>query len=309
MYGFQNLASQQDQRFWVFQAGLSVYQEPSSFNRHTVWTKPPGISFIHIICVGGASGGGGAPIRNAGASVGGGGGGASGTITSTFLPAYLVPDTLYISVGPGGNGGAGGPSTVAAAGNPGFPSWVSFWPEPNISFVPGYTLCFANQAFIGGGAGALGALGTGGTAPAAVSATSLRYSQVGLRNYLPGQVGANGGAGAGGSITALYRTTGGAGGGGNNASGVVGVGGSVSAAGEYINPIASSPSGSDGPRIQDLIKFIAAGGTGGSGAVSISGSRGGAGGFGSGGGGGSVGAGGGGAGGDGGTGLVIITCG
>jgi hypothetical protein len=308
MYGFQNLASQQDQRFWVFQAGLSVQDGASSFNRHTVWTKPPGISFIHIICIGGGSGAGGGSSYAAGSSRGGGGGGASGTMTSTFLPAYLVPDTLYISVGPGGSGGAGS-STIANAGSAGFASWVSFWPETNSVNAPGYTLCFANQAFIGGGGGNLSAGGTAGTAPAAVSATSLRYSQVGLRNYLVGQAGAAGGLGAGGSISAVYRTTGGAGGGGNNAAGAVGVGGSIFTAGEYVNPILPSSSGSDGPRIQDLIKFIAAGGTGGSGAVLISGSRGGAGGFGSGGGGGSVGSGSGGRGGDGGTGLVIITCG
>jgi hypothetical protein len=308
MNGFQHLPSQQDQRFWVFSSTKSQRIDPSLINRLEIWTKPPGISFVHIICVGGGSGAGGTVARNAGIQVGGGGGGASGAITSTFLPAYLVPDTLYISVGTGGPGGIG--DIIGSQGAAGQATWVSFWPDSNPATAVGYTLCYANQAFIAGSGGSIGGFGTGGTGPAAVTTTSLRYSQIGLRNYFAGQSGANGGVPIGTSINAVYRISGGAGGGGNNNTGVVGAGGSINSIGQFaLSAITASPSGSNGARVQDFIKFIATGGTGASSAVTISGSNGGFGGFGSGGGGGSVGLGGGGRGGDGGDGLVIITCG
>jgi len=293
MNGFQDLPSQQQQRFWVYTGNAG-----SAFQ---TWIKPPGISFIHIITIGAGGGGRGASIFQSGVAVRGGSGGGSGAMTSAFLPAYLVPDTLYISVGVGGIGGAASTTTSAnAAANGTGNTFVSFVPG-GITFTPVYCLA---PVGLGGGAVA------GGTAGAAIASSTFPAAQIGLRNTISGQGGAVGGVPTPASITAAYRITGGGGGGGQSAANAVASGTSIGTAGDW-GPItiSSSPAGENGGRIEDLIDFISAGGTGASSSTTISGSNGGWGGFGSGGGGGSIGPGRGGAGGNGGNGLVIITCG
>ena len=107
MNGFQHLPSQQDQRFWVY-TGDGVSRGAGLGSAYQTWIKPPGISFVHIIAVGAAGGGSGAYIYQAGTAARGGSGGGSGAMTSAFLPAYLVPDTLYVTVAKGGLGGTAG---------------------------------------------------------------------------------------------------------------------------------------------------------------------------------------------------------
>lgn len=299
MNGFQHLPSQQEQRFWVY-TGNKVS------NGFQTWSKPPGISFVHIICIGAGAGGSGAYPYVAGTAARGGSGGGAGALNSVFLPAYLVPDTLYINIGIGGAGGAAsnvaGTANVAQAGTS---TYVTFYPVQGAA----YSFCMANP----GGAGTVpsaGAGAIGGNAGATATSTFFPNSQVGLRNYVGGQAGGTGGQNGATSVTAVYRITGGGGGSGNTVGNVIGTGASILMSGEYaLQGVASSPAGQDGSKIQDLIKFLSAGGTGASSSTTISGSNGGWGGFGSGGGGGSVGPGIGGAGGNGGDGLVIITCG
>jgi hypothetical protein len=75
------------------------------------WNKPRNARFIRFFAVGGGGGGGGG--SNSG-SLGygfGGGGGGGGAVTTVFVPAFLVPDTLYVQVGLGGAGGTSGAST------------------------------------------------------------------------------------------------------------------------------------------------------------------------------------------------------
>jgi hypothetical protein len=229
-------------------------------------------------------------------------------MNSVFLPAYLIPDIIYINVGLGGTGG--GSSTVIGTANAGTAgqdlTYVTFYPVKST----GYAVCIASP----GGAGTVPAAGAGaigGNAGATANSTFFPTSQVGLRNYIGGQSGGTGGQiGAAANITAIYRTTGGGGGSGNTSGGAVGAGATINAAGDYsITAIASSPAGTNGSQLNDLIKFIFGGGTGASSSTTISGSNGGTGGYGCGGGGGGVGPGLGGAGGAGGDGLVIITCG
>lgn len=222
MNGFQHLPSQQDQRFWVY-TGDGVSRGAGLGSAYQTWIKPPGISFVHIIAIGAAGGGSGAYIYQAGTAARGGSGGGSGAMTSAFLPAYLVPDILYISVAVGGNGGAASTSTSANVGSNGIgATYVAFHPVDTV----GYALCIANTGNAGtvpaGGSGAIG-----GTAGANVSSTSLPTSQIGLRNYISGQAGGQGLANSTTDITAIYRITGGGAGGGNSAGGAVGVGSSI----------------------------------------------------------------------------------
>ena len=305
MDGFQHLPSQQQQRFWVY-TGDGVSRGAGLGSAYQTWIKPPGISFVHIIAVGAAGGGSGAYIYQAATASRGGSGGGSGAMTSVFLPAYLVPDTLYISVAVGGNGGAASNSTSANVGSNGIgATYVAFYPINTV----GYSLCVANSGQAGT-VPAAGAGAAGGAAGTNVISTSLPTSQIGLRNYLSGQAGGTGLSNVTSTITGVYRITGGGGGGGNSAAGAVAAGTSIGTTGDWgPQSISSSPAGTDGGRIEDLIDFISAGGTGASSSTTITGSSGGWGGFGSGGGGGSVGLNRGGAGGKGGNGLVIITCG
>jgi hypothetical protein len=300
MYGFQDLASQQQQRFWV-------YTSNGVTNGFQTWSKPPGISFVHIICIGPGGGGSGAVAFQSGTAWRGGGGGGSGAMNSAFLPAFLVPDILYINVGLGGAGGAASTTATPNAGSAGGLTYVSFWP----SQTAGYALCMASfgggaTVPTAGGAGAAG--GTGGTA---ATTTNFPTSQVGLRTFIAGTAGGRGGTIDAPGILATNRVTGGGGGAGNT------VAGATLATGTVINPIGQyslqnispSPVGTQGSSLIDLVKFVFSGGTGAGSSSTISGSAGGNGGYGCGGGGGGVGPGLGGAGGKGGDGLVIITCG
>lgn len=197
MYGFQHLASQQQQRFWL-------YTSKGVTNGFQTWSKPPGISFVHIITVAGGGGGASGLGTNTGGNLAGGGGGGSSSTTNVFLPAYLVPDILHINVGPGGAGGAPTTSTTTRnAGIGGNGTYVGYYPNQGA----GYTICFANA---GNAANTAGTAGTGG---AATTTTALPNSQIGLRTYVAGQ---NGGTGTvnlnTSNIGAVHRITGGVGG-------------------------------------------------------------------------------------------------
>jgi hypothetical protein len=286
MYGFQDLASQQQQRFWVY-TGNKVS------NGYQTWLKPPGINFVHIFCIGG--GGGGSSGLGSGGAVGGSGGG-SGGMTNVFLPSFLVPDTLFINVGLGGAGGASTTSsTTRNNGTAGTITYVSYHPTQGA----GYSLCFANN---GNGGSA-----TGGSGGGAASSTNMPISQVGLRTYQAGQNGIGGTGGSGTSnLTAIYRITGGIG-----AWGAGGAGPTLGPPGDY-GPITYAPSDATQPGgggINDLIKFIFTTGLPARSSTVASAQNSGNSGYGCGGPGGAGGNPNSGAGGRGGDGLVIITCG
>ena len=68
------------------------------------WSKPNGISFVYILCIGGGAGGGGGRGNSNNVGTGGGSGGSSAWSVGTF-PACFLPDTLFVQVGKGGDGG------------------------------------------------------------------------------------------------------------------------------------------------------------------------------------------------------------
>ncbi len=293
MYGFQNLPSQQQQRFWVYTSkGVS--------NAFQTWSKPSGISFVHIITIGaGAGGSSGLGTNTTAGSLGGGGGGGSGGMTDVFLPAYLVPDVLYINVGLGGAGGTPTTSTsVRNTGIAGGGTYVGYYPIQGNS----YNICFAN----GGNPG--NTAGTGGGSGNAATTAQLPISQIGLRNYIVGQNGTLGTIAAGGSsLTAIYRITGGMGAWGGGTIGPTFSPGSEYSLLSYLPQSDTTLPGAGG--MSDLLKFIFTTGmpprsTTGSSSPAAGDSA-----FGCGGPGGASGNPDSGAGGRGGDGLVIITCG
>ena len=69
------------------------------------WVKPRNATMVHMTLIGAGAGGGGGLTGAAGTARGGGSGGGSGAMTRILIPAYLLPDRLYLMVPRGGNGG------------------------------------------------------------------------------------------------------------------------------------------------------------------------------------------------------------
>jgi hypothetical protein len=273
------------------------------------WEKPQRIQMIRITCIAGGGGGGSGFSNNTTALRGGGGGGGSSAISIVTIPAYVLPDILYISSGIGGSGGAKNPAT-ANLGTNGIRSYVCI--AQNTGVI--YRVCYADSgkagttlptsAPAGGGAGVAGTVAT---------IADMLLASHGIRNFIAGQAGTNGGTLAGATLT--YPTT------GLLLSGGTGGNGGTSITPSFLNaptqtiynifptlvsPTGSANSGQSGREIyQPLLLTGATGGNANSGTGP--GGTGGNGGFGSGGGGGGVGgANNAGAGGAGGNGLIII---
>ena len=287
---------------------IDVFNIPSS-NQSTftfystgnwqTWNKPRGAKMLEIFCLG--AGGGGSHTTAIAGNVVGGGGGASGGIVKGLIPAFLLPDTLYILVGRGGVG----PSTSNTAGGSGGISYIGTQP----SILDRTLVCKSSSTVAGGGTAAGGAA----TAPTIAGVTTFPLANLGLFTAIAGVAGVAGGANtgaAGNSQNALGTNlvTGGAGGGGKTAS-VFGIGGRINGASVVLTStvlggITAGQNGNDG--YGTLQPFCGTGGGGGASVTTGTGGRGGDGWY---------GCGGGGAGGgtvatkagDGGNGLVIIT--
>ncbi|MFY7883351.1 MAG: hypothetical protein ACOVOV_00755 [Dolichospermum sp.] len=286
MLDISNIPSQNQQTFTFYATG----------NWQT-WSKPRNAKFIQIFCLGAGGGGGQNNLSN---PTGAGGGGSSGIVRG-IIPAFLLPDTIYILVGKGGVG-----SSIVGAGGSGGNSYVAIQPSTSEQTL----ICKAATGTFSGGGGGTNAPGAAGL----ISNVALSaYGNLGLFTAVAGVAGAavsvNGTAGN--SLTALASNiiTGGASGAGRNAS-ITGVsGGSILAAPSILTTnvsggTAASLNGESGyGRLQP---FCGTGGGGGASVTTGVGGRGGNGWYGCGGG-----AAGGGTvltkAGDGGDGLVIIT--
>jgi hypothetical protein len=286
-------------------------QDTTTTRGYQTWNKPQGCTFVYfyVQCPGG--GGGGGFTGAAGTARGGGGGGGSGASVKMLIPAFLLPDTLYMRVYPGGAGGAANNAGANGVFN-------------TISIAPNTTT--QNQLYQtggnagGGGAGTGAAAGAVGTAGGA--ATIGNWSIGGFFLSNGGQAGTAGGAqtgAAGGALTTPTSslTTGGTGGGGTPTANTDFAGGAITAAGPFpalAGGVAAAGAGNNGfglnyrlDQIRNrLLPFFTTGGTGGgtAGAAGTAGA-GAPGGWGSGGGGGGAGVTGG-AGGKGGDGFIMV---
>ena len=134
-----NIPSQQQQTFILYATG----------NWQT-WNKPRGAKMIEIFCLGGGAGGGQTTVST-GTGVGGGGGGASGGIVRGLIPAFLLPDTIYILVGKGGAGS----STSGTAGSVGGISYIGLQPSTSEQTL----ICKSSTTTPGAGGAASGGEG------------------------------------------------------------------------------------------------------------------------------------------------------
>ena len=128
------------------------------------WIKPRGVTFIHILCVGGG-GGGGAGFQGAASAAGGGGGGCGGATSFILTPAYWIPDKLHIRLGIGGQGG----QTIA--GTAGTSTRVKFNPYGlNDSSAAADIMDVISHATLGG-LGGIGTASAGGASAASTNGT------------------------------------------------------------------------------------------------------------------------------------------
>lgn len=254
------------------------------------WNKPRGAKMIEIFCLGGGAGGAAAPLGGTGRN--GGSGGGSGGIVRGIIPAFLLPDTLYIFVGKGGAGGA----SNGAAGTSGGISYIGLQPLTSEQTL----ICKSSTTSP-----------SNSTTGPTISVVSLSaFGNLGLFTAIAGIGAIGGGGGAGGSQTALATSlvTGGAAGGAKSSVAFFS-GGNINAASVILTTqvnggVTDGQNGADG--YGTLIPFCGTGGAGGGGSLGAGG-NGGNGFYGCGGGGSGAGSSmkqGGGFGGDG---LVIIT--
>jgi hypothetical protein len=294
MYGFQTSKLQGGVGNSVrefFATGATTFQ---------TWVKPQGCTMVYMLAIGSGAGGAGGATGAAGTGRVGGGGGGGGAQSRLLIPAFLLPDILYVQVGLGGLGGAGG-----ASGTAGQRSLIL---RTNAAAAANHNVVLASGNAVATAGAVAGTAGAGETVSAQ---TQSAYIGLGLFVSVAGATGAAGGAvggAVGGSVTqfAQSMTCGGAGGGSTPTANTNHAGGNITAVGVYqviSGGVAGGGGGADGYSVF-IPSFYTAGGAGG-GSSGIAGGAGGSAGIGSGGGGGGAGVTGG-AGGRGGGGYVCI---
>jgi len=283
MLDLSHIPSQQQQQTFTFYAT----------GNFQTWSKPRNAKFIEIFCLGAGAGGSIATVGTGARN--GGNGGAAGGIVRGIIPAFLLPDTLYILVGKGGIGS----SASNTAGGTGGISYIGLQPSTSEQTL----ICKSSTSV------------ASGTTAATISVVSLSaFGNLGLFAALAGVGASLGTSGAGASQTALATSlvTGGAAGGGKTTL-TFAAGGNINSASAILTTqvnggVTDAQKGDDG--YGTLQPFCGTGGAGGAGRQGDSGlgGRGGDGWYGCGGGGAGGGATASGTkGGNGGDGLVIIT--
>ena len=282
------------------------------------WTKPNDATLIHILCIGAGGGGGSGRLITPLNTLYGGGGGGSATVTSMYIPAFLIPDTLYIQVGLGGAGGLSpSASSNGNAGAAGGVSYVALYPSYTGTTQVGNLLLSANGG--GGGAGGTATTGTGGAGATATSVGSTSPSYLGLGQFTStaGQAGSSSSVSAAPTALTISGITcpGAAGGGILNGAPTYYAGGAINSPSALIpyltslaggvGAISTATGGRNGYAIKKPLMYI--GGTGGGAAGDGGTPSGGSGNIGSGGGGGAASRIPATTGGNGGNGIVIIT--
>lgn len=123
------------------QQDIKIFYSNGVLNSWQTWQKPRKCQWVWIMCIGGAGGGAGG---NAAVTTNGSSGGASGGSTRAIFNASHLPDTLYIQVGLGGNGGASNTN-----GSGGVRSFISIL--PNNTLTNGVLASGTNNTSGGGG--------------------------------------------------------------------------------------------------------------------------------------------------------------
>jgi hypothetical protein len=253
IYGFQTSQREGgvgDSVREFFATGATTFQ---------VWQKPTGCTMVYMLAIGSGSGGAGGQTGGVGNGRTGGGGGGGGAQSRLLIPAFLLPDILFVQVGLGGDGGA-------ANGNGGA-GQRSLILRTNAAAAANHNVVLASGNAAATGGAAIGTVGAGETVSAQAQSA---YIGMGLFTSVAGPSGSTGGAvggAAGGNVTqfATSMTCGGAGGGSTPVANTNNAGGAISALGVYpviSGGIAGGGAGVDG-YATFLPSFYTAGGSGG----------------------------------------------
>jgi hypothetical protein len=284
-----------------------AYSQPAATNSWQSWIKPPNCSWIYMLIIAAGGGGGNGFTGLTLTARGGGGGGGSGGFTKLLVPAWALPDVLYVRPGTGG-----------AASTQGVVSQISITPNSGTAA----NLVLIQAAGSGGSNGAATGNAAGGSAGAIGVVTGSALSAVGIFHSQVGIVGTTGGLPTGGGSAGTAATPGGqgittqgTGGGGVTTGNATFAGGAISIAAPWpaiAGGVSGSGVGNNGFMFNSSIDFgiksgplFFSGGTGGGSGGAAVGGAGGAAAYGGGGGGGGGGTTGG-AGGRGGDGVIVI---
>jgi hypothetical protein len=289
------------------------YPWATQASAHQYWHKPRGVSMVEIICIGAGGAGGNGQSVAAGVTGVGGGSGGSGSVVTLKIPAFFLPDVLFISVAQ--ESVSRGDSTSSSNGSL---TRVSI----GVTFTANEIVCYASSGGFAAGGASGGAVGN---QAAALAIGNMPLGGMGFYTMNRGAIGQVGTSGGAAPTNIAPQTSGiitqiGGAGGSHGASGAGSAGAGYTAEGLFP-AIAGGVAGTGGGNAGDgnghyqresiisNLRFMLYGGTGG-GSADATGGNGGAGGkgsYGCGGGGGGVGVVGG-AGGVGGGGLCIISC-
>jgi len=203
-YNHINDNSLKNQTFYF--AGTNAWQ---------TWIKPPNCKWVNFFLVGGGAGGQGGQI-NAASTRSGGNGGGSAAFAYITVPAFSLPNQLYLQVGGGGAGGVSGGSPTGGAGGL---SYVCALPDSTSQ----YNILMKS-----------GTLGAGTTlnqnAGTSIVAADILLSQIAFISAYAGQTGGLGGSSSAAATNVTpsgIPFTSGAGGAGCSSVGTLGTSASI----------------------------------------------------------------------------------
>jgi hypothetical protein len=292
---FGTIPNLENENIFIF-TDSNVQFEDQLTSGWQAWSKPSGVKFVNILAIGAGAGGQAGQVGAVAQTKAGGGGGGAGAMSIVTYPAKFLPDTLFVKIGKGGDGGL----TNLNLGTAGQPTYVNVSP-----IATGGSVCYA-----------------AGAASGTTIAAAATYAEMLWASAFPNLLYA--GEGGSGSTTGnpntvlfnLFARTIGAQGRSTGSSGAASNGGSIAAQGNLptvVGGIAPGGKGEDGYWFWK--PMIGCGGASGASSTGAGGA-GGVGAYGCGGGGGGAGTVGfdivtltsGGSGGRGGAGLVVISC-
>jgi hypothetical protein len=97
---------------------LNQVRDVQTFTGAGTWTKPNGVKFVYVVCIGAGGGGGsGASASTSGTYISGGAGGGGGAYAQKMFSASDLGTTESVDVGTGGNGA--NPNGFNSIGNTG----------------------------------------------------------------------------------------------------------------------------------------------------------------------------------------------